>query len=174
MKYLAPVLATASLVAAVTLQQYFPACSVDCLNTAIGAATTCKTDDGVCICVFDNYVSIVDSATNCVIQACGSDVAVKSVLPAAADFCSAVSSSAGIATSTGESSPATTSPGTATTTVGSNSASTTAHSSASNTGSAGAAGSTGSAPTTSSSTAAAPTGGPAGLVAMLAVGAALL
>jgi hypothetical protein len=70
-------LAAAGIVAAVTVEQYFPACSVQCLKKAATEATTCSAEDGWCICIFDNYVAIVDEATNCVIQACGADVAVR-------------------------------------------------------------------------------------------------
>ena len=76
MKYLATLLAAAGLVAGVALEDYFPQCSIDCLVDGVESATSCDPNDGVCVCVFDNYVVIVDAATACVMQACGSDVAV--------------------------------------------------------------------------------------------------
>ncbi|TPX14718.1 uncharacterized protein E0L32_005113 [Thyridium curvatum] len=81
MKFLnALVLSAASLVAGqVLLKDYFPQCSITCLENGARSSTTCDPSDGVCVCVFDNYVKIVDAATACVMQACGSDVAVTQI-----------------------------------------------------------------------------------------------
>jgi hypothetical protein len=67
--------------AAESLSTYMPACSVDCLTTAIGTATTCKgPDDLECFCIAENYRAIYDSAVACVLQACGSDVSVGKII----------------------------------------------------------------------------------------------
>lgn len=78
MKYLAILLAVAGFAAAksISIDDYFPECSTKCLRQGLADASDCKESDGVCICIFDNYAAIVDSATSCVIQACGNSVAV--------------------------------------------------------------------------------------------------
>ncbi|KAH6851356.1 hypothetical protein B0I37DRAFT_133994 [Chaetomium sp. MPI-CAGE-AT-0009] len=74
-----------------SLSTYIPNCAVDCLTTAIGTATSCKgPEDLECFCIADNYRAIYDSAVTCVLQACGSDVAIGEVLPAAARMCEEV------------------------------------------------------------------------------------
>ncbi|KAK3303905.1 uncharacterized protein B0T15DRAFT_512124 [Chaetomium strumarium] len=77
--------------AAESLSTYMPACSVDCLTAAISTATTCKgPDDLECFCIAENYRAIYDSGVACVLQACGSDVSVGEVLPAATHMCEVV------------------------------------------------------------------------------------
>ncbi|KAL1862783.1 hypothetical protein VTK73DRAFT_6642 [Phialemonium thermophilum] len=86
-------LLAAGLAAAQSLTDFFPQCSIKCLEDGVKDATDCSIDDGVCMCIFDNYAAAVDDATQCVLSTCGNEVAVNTVLPAAAAFCSAVSSS---------------------------------------------------------------------------------
>lgn len=63
--------------AAETINDYLPECAIDCLNTAIGDATTCGgPDDLECFCIADNYRAIYTSGVGCVLQACGNDVSV--------------------------------------------------------------------------------------------------
>ena len=84
--------ALAACAAAQQKQDYFPVCSIDCLDKATEEATDCSTTDAVCICVQANYEAIYNSGVNCVLQACGPDEAIgtfpdrppacfKSVLP---------------------------------------------------------------------------------------------
>ncbi|KAH7163371.1 hypothetical protein B0J13DRAFT_518605 [Dactylonectria estremocensis] len=75
-------------------EDYFPECSIDCLNDGTEQATDCSTTDAVCWCVQSNYEAIYNQAVNCVLTECGADEAIDSVLPAAIEFCSAASSSA--------------------------------------------------------------------------------
>ncbi|KAH6876630.1 hypothetical protein B0T10DRAFT_197715 [Thelonectria olida] len=79
--------------AKVELKDYFPECSIDCLETGTEKATDCELDDAVCWCVQSNYEAIYNQALNCVMEECGADKAIESVLPAAIVFCSAASSS---------------------------------------------------------------------------------
>ncbi|KAK4108050.1 hypothetical protein N656DRAFT_772083 [Canariomyces notabilis] len=122
MRYLPALLAAAALVSAQneSISDYLPACSIDCLTTAIADATTCTgTSDLECFCIADNYRAIYDSAVACVLQACGNDVSVGEVLPAAAHMCEVVvarASSTSAAASTGTSAAAGQSTGAATTT----------------------------------------------------------
>ncbi|RSL55661.1 hypothetical protein CEP54_009243 [Fusarium duplospermum] len=67
---------------------YFPECSLDCLTEAIEKSTDCKETDSTCLCDHDNYVAIYEYTMDCVIDACGEDVAVDEVLPAAEPYCS--------------------------------------------------------------------------------------
>ncbi|EXF76437.1 hypothetical protein CFIO01_11824 [Colletotrichum fioriniae PJ7] len=96
MKYSYVLLATAGLAAA---QQKFtdvvPKCSIDCLTKAVKDGTKCSSiDDSACICEADNYRSIYTVGVNCVLQACGSDVAIGQLLPAAGKFCREVTGGA--------------------------------------------------------------------------------
>ncbi|GFP56035.1 hypothetical protein TASIC1_0006020500 [Trichoderma asperellum] len=84
-------------VAAQSLSDYFPQCSVDCLEDATKKATNCSVTDAVCFCVQSNYEAIYNQGLTCVLKDCGKDVAVDKVLPAAIQFCSAASSSASAA-----------------------------------------------------------------------------
>ncbi|KAH8674208.1 hypothetical protein BX600DRAFT_536880 [Xylariales sp. PMI_506] len=103
MKYFAFAAAAAGLASAQSLSDYLPACAVDCLNTAIGDASTCSTTDLVCVCSQQNYVNIYTSGEACVLKACGSDVSVDEVLPDAQNMCESIdasTSAAGTATVT--------------------------------------------------------------------------
>lgn len=66
----------AGVVAAQSLSDYFPKCSIDCLEEATKEATNCSTTDAVCFCVQKNYEAIYNSGLACVLKDCGNDVAV--------------------------------------------------------------------------------------------------
>ncbi|VUC35490.1 unnamed protein product [Clonostachys rosea] len=100
------IVAALSLVSGQKKEDYFPECSLDCLNDGTKKATDCSLTDAVCWCVQSNYEAIYDAAVSCVMAACGAGVSVEKVLPAAIDFCSAASSLAS-ATATASGSSAT-------------------------------------------------------------------
>ncbi|KAK8924901.1 hypothetical protein MANI_001120 [Metarhizium anisopliae] len=75
-------------------EDYFPECSLKCLDQATKQATDCSLDDAVCMCVQKNYEAIYNAGVNCVLQACGPDEAVGKVLPAGAKFCAAATAQA--------------------------------------------------------------------------------
>ncbi|KAK3298095.1 uncharacterized protein B0H64DRAFT_137631 [Chaetomium fimeti] len=82
--------------AADSLSTYIPKCAVGCLTTAIDTVTSCKgPEDLECFCIADNYRAIYDSGVACVLQACGNDVSVGEVLPAAARMCEEVTGAGG-------------------------------------------------------------------------------
>lgn len=57
-------------------EDYFPECSIDCLNDGTEQATDCSTTDAVCWCVQSNYEAIYNQAVNCVLTECGADEAI--------------------------------------------------------------------------------------------------
>jgi hypothetical protein len=69
----------AGAVAAQSLTDYFPKCSIDCLEDATKEATSCSVTDAVCFCVQSNYEAIYNSGLACVLKDCGNDVAVGKV-----------------------------------------------------------------------------------------------
>ncbi|KAK5996836.1 hypothetical protein PT974_02181 [Cladobotryum mycophilum] len=144
---------------------FLPSCSLKCLDNATQKTTNCALDDAVCWCVQKNYEAIYNSALACVLQACGPDVSVGKVLPAAAKFCAAASASASAHASPTQTSNPSSSEDTTTVKQSSSPSVTAGPGSPSNT--------TGtSAPTsTSASTGAAATAGPLGTVAFLVAGA---
>ncbi|ATY67354.1 Extracellular membrane 8-cysteine CFEM [Cordyceps militaris] len=82
-----------------------PSCAMPCLNDAITSKTSCQTTDIPCVC--KNIAAVQGAATACVIKACGSDVAINKVVPAAEALCKAnsgSSSASGSATGSGSSS----------------------------------------------------------------------
>ncbi|KAF5003162.1 hypothetical protein FDECE_10276 [Fusarium decemcellulare] len=85
MKYSVAVLAlVAAAVQAQTLADV-PKCAIPCLDDAISSETDCKTTDLVCVC--KNFDDVRSAATSCVIDKCGSDVAINEVLPATEALC---------------------------------------------------------------------------------------
>ncbi|EGX88973.1 Extracellular membrane protein, 8-cysteine region, CFEM [Cordyceps militaris CM01] len=68
-----------------------PSCAMPCLNEAITSKTSCQTTDIPCVC--KNIAAVQGAATACVIKACGSDVAINKVVPAAEALCKANSGS---------------------------------------------------------------------------------
>ncbi|KAL3481059.1 hypothetical protein BJX99DRAFT_219584 [Aspergillus californicus] len=65
-----------------------PACARTCITNAISSQTNCGAQDFGCICTTDNLNSIQSSATPCVRNSCGQDVALNQVLPAVQKVCS--------------------------------------------------------------------------------------
>lgn len=71
-------LALATFVAAVYGQTVddIPPCAVPCIQNAITSATTCSADDFACACETANFDAIQAASINCVVAACGADVAI--------------------------------------------------------------------------------------------------
>jgi hypothetical protein len=69
----------AGAVVAQSLSDFFPDCSLDCLEEATKKATDCSTTDAVCFCVQSNYEAIYNQGLPCVLKACGPDVSVGKV-----------------------------------------------------------------------------------------------
>ncbi|PNP46135.1 hypothetical protein TGAMA5MH_02170 [Trichoderma gamsii] len=84
-------LALATFVAAVYGQTVddIPPCAVPCIQSAITSATTCSADDFACACETANFDAIQAASINCVVAACGADVAINQVLPAVQALCDA-------------------------------------------------------------------------------------
>ncbi|RSL67132.1 hypothetical protein BHE90_015830 [Fusarium euwallaceae] len=80
-------LAVLALIASVQAQTRsdIPECALPCLDDAIESETDCKTTDYVCVC--KNFDDVRSKATTCVIDKCGSDVAINEVLPATEALC---------------------------------------------------------------------------------------
>ncbi|RSL73837.1 hypothetical protein CEP54_000189 [Fusarium duplospermum] len=80
-------LAVLALIASVQAQTRsdIPECALPCLDDAIESETDCKTTDYVCVC--KNFDDVRGKATTCVIDKCGSDVAINEVLPATEALC---------------------------------------------------------------------------------------
>ncbi|EHK27044.1 uncharacterized protein TRIVIDRAFT_140013 [Trichoderma virens Gv29-8] len=66
----------AGAVAAQKLSDYFPECSISCLEQGTTSATDCSLNDAVCFCVQSNYEAIYNAELSCVLKACGADVSV--------------------------------------------------------------------------------------------------
>ncbi|KAJ4263006.1 hypothetical protein NW762_006619 [Fusarium torreyae] len=79
--------AIAALVAAVSAQSLgdVPKCAIPCLDDAIASKTKCDKTDLACVC--KDFDSVRSAATSCVIEKCGSDVAINEVLPATEKLC---------------------------------------------------------------------------------------
>ncbi|UKZ58219.1 hypothetical protein TrVGV298_012086 [Trichoderma virens] len=90
MKYSFVALALAALAQAQTRAD-IPSCALPCLDAAVTANTKCSTSDYVCIC--KDFDVVQAQATSCVIQKCGTDVAINKVLPATQALCAANSGS---------------------------------------------------------------------------------
>ncbi|KAK3387925.1 hypothetical protein B0H63DRAFT_471179 [Podospora didyma] len=92
MKYsLALLAAAAGAMAADTFASYgVPECAIKCLNEGLTGATKCKAEELECFCIADNYRATYTASVNCVLAACGDDVSVTEVLPAAAHLCEVV------------------------------------------------------------------------------------
>jgi len=80
-----------------------PACALPCLDDAVTKDTKCSTSDFACIC--KNFDAVQADATPCVIQKCGTDVAINKVLPATQKLCAAAAAG-GSGSSSAQSSPA--------------------------------------------------------------------
>lgn len=57
------------------ITDYFPECSVDCINDVLYTSTSCSEGDLVCLCLHSNQYKIYAAAQECAIAACGFDVA---------------------------------------------------------------------------------------------------
>ncbi|KAF2210059.1 hypothetical protein CERZMDRAFT_99760 [Cercospora zeae-maydis SCOH1-5] len=62
-----------------------PPCSQKCIADAIKSSTNCAPTDTACACA--NQSKIQQAGAQCVIQACGMDVAVNQVMPAVQKGC---------------------------------------------------------------------------------------
>lgn len=72
MKYMYAALALAAAVRAQSRDD-IPKCAIPCLDDAIESETSCEVDDYACVC--KDFDSIQGAATGCVLEECGSDVA---------------------------------------------------------------------------------------------------
>ncbi|KAL4726960.1 Effector cfem1 [Fusarium chlamydosporum] len=84
MKYSVAFVALAAAVSAQSLADV-PKCAIPCLDKAIESETKCETTDLACVC--KNFSDVRSAATSCVIDECGSDVAINEVLPATEKLC---------------------------------------------------------------------------------------
>lgn len=73
MKYSVAFVALAAAVSAQSLADV-PKCAIPCLDKAIESETKCETTDLACVC--KNFSDVRSAATSCVIDECGSDVAI--------------------------------------------------------------------------------------------------
>lgn len=55
-----------------------PSCALPCLDAAVTANTKCSTTDYACIC--KDFSAVQTSATSCVIEKCGADVALSMLI----------------------------------------------------------------------------------------------
>ena len=76
MKISAVVLSAVTLVAAQKAEDYFPECSISCLQDSVSAASDCSFTDAWCVCVQATYEAITGHATPCVMTKCGADKAI--------------------------------------------------------------------------------------------------
>ncbi|KAI0429636.1 hypothetical protein F5Y09DRAFT_309972 [Xylaria sp. FL1042] len=65
-----------------------PACAQPCILDAAASTTDCTDTDYACICASQDVVE--PAAEECVVAACGEDVAENEVVPAVAALCSSV------------------------------------------------------------------------------------
>jgi hypothetical protein len=72
-------LAMAALVSAQSRSD-IPACALPCLDDAVKSSTSCSTTDFTCICKKENFSKVQGAATGCVIEKCGSDVAISKLI----------------------------------------------------------------------------------------------
>jgi len=86
MKYALVTLALAAFAQAQTRND-IPVCARDCLDDAVKSTTSCATTDYACVC--KSFDKLQGAATPCVIEKCGSDVAINKVLPAVQALCAA-------------------------------------------------------------------------------------
>ncbi|RGP78500.1 extracellular membrane 8-cysteine cfem [Fusarium longipes] len=85
MKYSVALVAIAAVAAQAQSLADVPKCALPCLDKAIESETSCETTDTACVC--ENFSAIRGVATSCVIDACGTDVAINKVLPATEALC---------------------------------------------------------------------------------------
>lgn len=76
MKFLLMLLTLAAgLVAAQDISD-IPACAQPCIADAVSSATDCSVTDYKCICIPDNAQAIASAGAPCVVEKCGSEVAI--------------------------------------------------------------------------------------------------
>ncbi|KAI8632706.1 hypothetical protein F5Y19DRAFT_327434 [Xylariaceae sp. FL1651] len=82
-------LAATAFAAIATAQTWsdIPACAQPCITSAAASTTSCAAGDYACICA--NQAVVEPAAEDCVIAACGEDVANNQVVPAVAALCGA-------------------------------------------------------------------------------------
>jgi len=103
MKYSFVAIATLAALAQAQTRADIPACALPCLDAAVTKDTKCSTSDFTCIC--KNFDAVQADATPCVIEKCGTDVAISKVLPATQALCKAAAAG-GSSSSAAQSSPA--------------------------------------------------------------------
>ena len=69
------VLSFAAAVVGTSIGDAVPACAGTCLVGAITSATSCAITEAACQCTVDNFRTVYTAALNCVLDACGADVA---------------------------------------------------------------------------------------------------
>ncbi|PHH73028.1 hypothetical protein CDD82_5689 [Ophiocordyceps australis] len=110
MKYAtAAIVSLAALVSAQGISD-IPSCALPCLLESVKANTKCEVSDIPCVC--KSIDKVQGPATGCVLKACGEDVAINKVLPAAKGLCAGGStpSSAPASSAPASSAPASSAP----------------------------------------------------------------
>ncbi|KAI0182950.1 hypothetical protein EV127DRAFT_517361 [Xylaria flabelliformis] len=84
MKVTLAIIAVATVASAQTWSD-IPACAQPCILDAVAATTDCGSTDYACICASQDTVE--PAAEDCVVAACGEEVAETEVVPAVAALC---------------------------------------------------------------------------------------
>ncbi|KAF5228110.1 hypothetical protein FAUST_11314 [Fusarium austroamericanum] len=85
MKYSVAFVALAAVAAQAQSLADVPKCAIPCLDKAIASETSCDKTDLACVC--KGFSAVRSKATSCVIDECGTDVAINEVLPATENLC---------------------------------------------------------------------------------------
>ncbi|EKJ74699.1 hypothetical protein FPSE_05167 [Fusarium pseudograminearum CS3096] len=85
MKYSVAFVALAAVAAQAQSLADVPKCAIPCLDKAIASETSCDKTDLACVC--KDFSAVRSKATSCVIDECGTDVAINEVLPATENLC---------------------------------------------------------------------------------------
>ncbi|CEI65947.1 hypothetical protein FVEN_g7390 [Fusarium venenatum] len=85
MKYSVAFVALAAVAAQAQSLADVPKCAIPCLDKAIASETDCDKTDLACVC--KDFSAVRSVATSCVIDECGTDVAINEVLPATEGLC---------------------------------------------------------------------------------------
>ncbi|OBS28173.1 hypothetical protein FPOA_02114 [Fusarium poae] len=85
MKYSVAFVALAAVAAQAQSLADVPKCALPCLDKAIASETDCDKTDLACVC--KGFSAVRSVATSCVIDECGTDVAINEVLPATEGLC---------------------------------------------------------------------------------------
>ncbi|KHN97271.1 Extracellular membrane protein, CFEM domain protein [Metarhizium album ARSEF 1941] len=89
--------AAIAMAAVASAQSEVPSCALPCLNDAVKSQTKCATTDYACVCKEENFTKVQGAASSCVLEKCGTEVALNKVLPAAKALCDKAGSSGGAA-----------------------------------------------------------------------------